>query len=62
MGKISSLFFAQWQSCSLGYLPFLREQTHMKSSAKVVVIGGGVVGAGTLYHLAKKRLDRRSVG
>ena len=26
----------------------------MKSSAKVVVIGGGVVGAGTLYHLAKK--------
>lgn len=26
----------------------------MKSSARVVVIGGGVVGAGTLYHLAKK--------
>lgn len=26
----------------------------MKTSAKVVVIGGGVVGAGTLYHLAKK--------
>ena len=26
----------------------------MKSTARVVVIGGGVVGAGTLYHLAKK--------
>ncbi len=26
----------------------------MKSQARVVVIGGGVVGAGTLYHLAKK--------
>ncbi len=29
----------------------------MKSSAKVVVIGGGVVGASTLYHLAKKGWD-----
>ena len=26
----------------------------MKSQARVVVIGGGVVGVGTLYHLAKK--------
>ncbi len=26
----------------------------MKTQARVVVIGGGVVGAGTLYHLAKK--------
>ena len=26
----------------------------MKKKAQVVVIGGGVVGAGTLYHLAKK--------
>ena len=26
----------------------------MKSHARVVVIGGGVVGVGTLYHLAKK--------
>ncbi len=26
----------------------------MKTEAKVVVIGGGVVGVGTLYHLAKK--------
>jgi dimethylglycine dehydrogenase len=25
----------------------------MKNKAQVVVIGGGVVGAGTLYHLAK---------
>src|SRR3984885_11671606 len=25
----------------------------MKSSARVVIIGGGVVGASTLYHLAK---------
>ena len=26
----------------------------IESKSKVVVIGGGVVGAGTLYHLAKK--------
>jgi len=26
----------------------------MKTTARVVVIGGGVVGVGTLYHLAKK--------
>ena len=26
----------------------------MKSHARVVVIGGGAVGVGTLYHLAKK--------
>ena len=26
----------------------------MKSRAKVVVIGGGVVGVSALYHLAKK--------
>ena len=26
----------------------------MKSQAKVVVIGGGVVGVSALYHLAKK--------
>ena len=26
----------------------------MKSEAKVVVIGGGVVGVSTLYHLARK--------
>ena len=26
----------------------------MKTQARVVVIGGGVVGVGTLYHLAKK--------
>ena len=26
----------------------------MKNNAQVVVIGGGVVGAGTLYNLAKK--------
>ena len=29
----------------------------MKSKAKVVVVGGGVVGASTLYHLAKKGLS-----
>ncbi len=29
----------------------------MKSSARAVVIGGGVVGASTLYHLAKKGWD-----
>ena len=29
----------------------------MKSSAKAVVIGGGVVGVSTLYHLAKKGWD-----
>ena len=26
----------------------------MKSQARVVIIGGGVVGVSTLYHLAKK--------
>ena len=26
----------------------------MKSKTKVVVVGGGVVGVSTLYHLAKK--------
>ena len=26
----------------------------MKKSAQVVVVGGGVVGVSTLYHLAKK--------
>ena len=26
----------------------------MKSNAKVVIVGGGVVGVSTLYHLAKK--------
>ena len=26
----------------------------MKSKAKVVVVGGGVVGVSALYHLAKK--------
>ena len=31
----------------------------MKSSAQVVVIGGGVVGASVLYHLTKRGLDRR---
>ena len=31
-----------------------QEQLDMKSTARVVVIGGGVVGVGTLYHLAKK--------
>ena len=29
----------------------------MKSHARVVVIGGGVVGVSTLYHLAKKGLE-----
>tara|TARA_B100000767_G_scaffold120507_1_gene114826 strand:+ start:242 stop:406 length:165 start_codon:yes stop_codon:yes gene_type:complete len=28
----------------------------MKSKAKVVVVGGGVVGVSALYHLAKKGL------
>ena len=31
----------------------------MKSHARVVVIGGGVVGVSTLYHLAKKGWSRR---
>ena len=26
----------------------------MKSKAKVVIVGGGVVGVSALYHLAKK--------
>ena len=29
----------------------------MKSKAKVVVVGGGVVGVSALYHLAKKGLS-----
>ena len=29
-------------------------ENEMKKSARVVVVGGGVVGVGTLYHLAKK--------
>ena len=38
----------------------------MKTHARVVVIGGGVVGVSTLYHLARKGwtdvvLDRKSV-
>ena len=33
----------------------------MKTKAKVVVIGGGVVGVGTLYHLAKKGWGEDSV-
>ena len=28
----------------------------MKAKAKVVVVGGGVVGVSALYHLAKKML------
>ena len=31
----------------------------MKSHAKVVVIGGGVVGASVLYHLTKAGWKRR---
>ena len=31
----------------------------MKSQYRVVVVGGGVVGASVLYHLAKFGLDRR---
>ena len=54
MGKICSLFLPIGNRALWVIYPFLREQAHMKSSAKVVVIGGGVVGAGTLYHLAKK--------
>ena len=30
------------------------EARNMKNTARVVVIGGGVVGVSTLYHLAKK--------
>src|SRR5262245_15980569 len=33
----------------------------MKTSARVVVIGGGVVGVGTLYHLARKGWGADSV-
>ena len=32
----------------------LSGESRMKSHARVVVIGGGVVGVSTLYHLAKK--------
>ena len=33
---------------------YLIGESRMKSHARVVVIGGGVVGVSTLYHLAKK--------
>src|SRR5215216_4853537 len=32
----------------------IRESKPMRTHARVVVIGGGVVGVSTLYHLAKK--------
>ena len=35
--------------------------TEMKNTARVVVIGGGVVGVGALYHLAKKGWGPESV-
>ena len=35
--------------------------TEMKNTARVVVIGGGVVGVGALYHLAKKGWGAESV-
>jgi dimethylglycine dehydrogenase len=31
--------------------------TDIQSTAKVVVIGGGVVGVSTLYHLGEKGLE-----
>ena len=34
--------------------PGIREAKNMKTHARVVVIGGGVVGVSTLYHLTKK--------
>ena len=30
----------------------------MRTHARAVVIGGGVVGVSTLYHLAQERLER----
>ena len=33
---------------------FLSWESRMKSHARVVVIGGGVVGVSSLYHLAKR--------
>ena len=36
-------------------------ENEMKKSARVVVVGGGVVGVGTLYHLAKKGWGAESV-
>jgi sarcosine oxidase subunit beta len=34
--------------------PFLPERARLKSNAEVVVIGGGIMGASTAYHLAKR--------
>ena len=36
------------------YSIFFENLTYMKTKAKVVVVGGGVVGVSALYHLAKK--------
>ena len=33
----------------------------MKSKTKVIIIGGGVVGVSTLYHLAKKEREMKPI-
>ena len=34
----------------------------MKTQARVVIIGGGAMGAGLLYHLVKEGVDRLGAG
>jgi dimethylglycine dehydrogenase len=41
------------RTCAYGMALFFRQDCFMKSHARAVVIGGGVVGVSTLYHLAK---------
>src|SRR3984957_16294654 len=50
LSQLAYCLAARWLHC----LTHLRRGDSMKTHARVVVIGGGVVGVSTLYHLALK--------
>src|ERR1700682_813928 len=50
LSQLASCLAGRWLHC----LTHLRREISMKTHARVVVIGGGVVGVSTLYHLALK--------
>src|SRR5580700_8704872 len=50
LSQLASCLAARW----LHWHGITSGRSHMKSHARVVVIGGGVVGVSTLYHLALK--------